>query len=104
MLNYKYKILIYKHELDDCEMLRYIEEDLSGYENRVVLVFSDGSYGCASHNFEFNANLSDCALPTVNEFYTSGDYDSNEADYHEITKEIFEQNWFKAIGFYNNII
>jgi hypothetical protein len=72
-----------------------------------VEIFNDGSYGYACDNKEYNGTaLSDYAFPTVSEFYNSGEFDPNEADYYDIGKDEFEKQLKKAVEYCNihNII
>ena len=86
--------------MDDCETTRLVELNEAKYENRVVAIFDNQSYGYAYGNLEFNHTfLSDCSFPTVYEFYNSGEYDLNEADCYNITKKEFETERKNAIRY-----
>jgi hypothetical protein len=103
----KYRKLKSKTIIENWWVVHLCELNQDNYEIRAVEIFSDNSYGYAYGKKEYNGtSLSDCAFPTVNEFYTSGEFDLNESDYYEITKEEFEKELKIAIEYCNihNII
>lgn len=102
MCDFRYAKLVYKYKLGLLydEKIRFSELDKEGYEIRVVNIYFDNSYGYSYENKEYNnTGLSDYPFPTVYEFYNSGEYDLDEADCYEITKEKFEVEFKKAIEY-----
>ena len=99
MQKFRYIKILYKNIIRDWPIAHFAELDENSFEVRTIDVY-DNSYGYANKYVEHNAILSECAFPTVSEFYTSGEYDLNEADYCDITKSEFEKEWIKAVNFF----
>jgi len=97
----KYRKLVYKGYLDNNDaLIHFCKLDAQSYEERAVEVFPNGDYGYADKKFEFNGTfLSDCPFPTISEYYTWGEFATNEADYYDITEEEFETEWRRAIEY-----
>ena len=98
MQKFRYVKLAYKYIISNWPIAHFAELDENGFEVRTIDVYDDNSYGYANKYVEHNAILSECAFPTVSEFYTSGEFDLNEADYYDITKSEFEKEWIKAVN------
>ena len=98
-----YRKLCYHECIDDWSTVYMAELDSENYTVRAVDIYSDGSYGYSDEKIYVNVgSLSDVPFPAVDEFYHSGEYDSDMADYYDITKEDFEAAWEAEIAFCRN--
>ena len=99
MCDFRYAKLVYKYKLgllyDEkiqwnkrLEMLKEINIIPSEILDMIILWSN-----------KVKVNHSDYPFPTVYEFYNSGEYDLDEADCYEITKEKFEVEFKKAIEY-----
>lgn len=106
MKEHSYVKLLYKYEINDWSVIHLAELNEDRFEIRTIDIYKNNKYGYAYDKIEYNSFLSDCPCPTKNEFYNSGEYDLDSADYFDITKEEFESEWEKAVEYcrINNII
>ncbi len=99
MKKYSYVKLLYKQSIDDWAVIHLSELDEKRYEIRAVDIYNNNKYGYAYDKIEYNSFLSDCPVPTISDFYNSGEYDTDSADCLDITKEEFESEWKKAVEY-----
>lgn len=99
MKEYSYVKFLYKYVINDWPVIHLAELDEERFEIRTVDIYNNNKYGYAYNNIECNSFLSDCSCPTKNDFYSSGEYDLDLADYFDITKGEFELEWKKAVEY-----
>ena len=93
----KYLKFIYDEDIDSLPIVHYMEIDDERYEVRAVSEFVNGVLGYADETKDVNnAFLSEVSMPTIEEFYESGAYDTSACDLIEIEKNEFEEMWEKA--------
>lgn len=92
-----YSKLVYDYFLKDTAMVHFSEIDVERYELRVVDLYADNSLGYANEKTAtLNCFLSEEKMPTIDEFYNSGIYETEGCDMLDITKKEFEEMWLKA--------
>lgn len=95
---FRYCKIVYKDSFPmGCEII-LIEIDQNNNPIRSVSVLADGTMGYATSELAYNAFLPETTIPTKEEFYCSGVYDTDIADFFDISQDEFNNAWDKAIN------
>jgi len=99
----KYLKLTCNYDINELPIINYMEIDDERYEVRAVSEFLNGVLGYADETKEVNNTfLSEVKMPTIEEFYESGEYDTSDCNLIEIEKNEFEEMWDKAQRYCDN--